>query len=73
VTRDGASAPGVAFGGTGMDCWIVIGGGNYKISSPGPIRLRRTKGFSTLSTAWISCQSSAGAQQPSIDLSRARS
>jgi hypothetical protein len=46
VTRDGASALGAgSSGGTGMDCWMVIGRANYKISRSGPIAL---PGFSTL-------------------------
>jgi hypothetical protein len=31
-----------------MDCWIVIGAANYKISPPDPIGLPLISGFSTL-------------------------
>ena len=50
VTRDDASTAGVASGvgsgGRGMDCWIVIGCGNYKISRSGPIALPPEPTFS---------------------------
>jgi hypothetical protein len=49
VTRDVASLAGVDSGGAGagMDCGIVMGGGNYKISLAYPMALPPPGAFST--------------------------